>query len=184
MNTGSPLQGTLTRPMDYRSLFMTPHGRLAPQPFARGFILLTGAMLVITVLKSVVSPALEILQYTLVFPYFCLFAKRLHDAGLSAWLWLAFLGGFGIVSLILSVIFLPALSPGAFEIQAETQKIMEAEGLSAGFESLSDRAPEYVRLASVTTVLSFLIASALTGLAAFRLRSDPRANPHGPPVST
>ncbi len=81
--------------MDFRSLFLDPQGRLAPRPFARGFILLTGAMMVITVLSSVASPGLGILQYALVFPYVCLFGKRLHDAGLSAWLWL---GGTNLLS--------------------------------------------------------------------------------------
>ncbi len=184
MNPGLPLQGTPIRPMDYRFLFFTPQGRLAPQPFARGFVLLTGIMLVITVLKSVVSPGLEVLQYALIFPYLCLFAKRLHDAGLSGWLWLAFLAGSGITTLIASAILLPVLSPGAYEIQLETQKVMEDQGLSAGFEALAARAAEYARLAAVTSVAGFLFASALTGFIAYRMRSDPRANPHGPPVTS
>ena len=183
MTTGMNLQGTSLRPMDFRFLFLQPQGRLAPIPFARGLILLTATLMVISVLAAVASPSLGVLQYTLVFPYVCLFAKRLHDAGLSGWLWLAFLAGFGFFNMFLSAFLLPVLSPGAFEIQTEVQKLMETGGFTAAFESLAERAPEYARLAVVTTIAAFLIASALTGFAAFRMRSDPKPNRHGPPTS-
>lgn len=182
MQTGQTLQGYAPSPMDFRYLFLEPQGRLSPRPFARGFILLTGAMMIITLLSAVVSPGLGILQYALVFPYVCLFGKRLHDAGLSAWLWLGFLAGFGFISMVFSMMFLPVLSPAAFEVQGEMQKLMETEGMAAAFEALSQRAPEYARLAAVTTIASFLIASGLTGYAAFRMRSDPKPNKYGPPA--
>lgn len=182
MKPGQNLQEYVPSTMDFRFLFLEPQGRIAPNPFARGFILLTGAMMIITLLSAVASPGLGILQYTLVFPYLCLFGKRLHDAGLSAWLWLGFLAGFGFLSMVFSMMFLPILSPAAFAVQAEMQKLMEAEGLNAAFEALSVRAPEYARLAAVTTIASFLIASGLTGYAAYRMRSDPNPNRHGPPT--
>lgn len=168
--------------MDFRSLFLEPQGRLAPRPFARGFVVLTGAMVIVTVLSAVVSPGLGILQYALVFPYLCLFGKRLHDAGLSAWLWLGFLVGSGIINMIFSMMFLPVLSPAAFAMQAEMQELMQAQGMSAALEALAGRAQEYARLSAVTTIASFLVASALTGYAAFRMRSDPKPNRHGPPT--
>ena len=183
MTTGLDLQGNDYPRMDYRFLFLEPQGRLAPLPFARGFVLLTGAMLVITTLTAVASPNLGILQYALLFPYICLFGKRLHDAGLSAWLWLAFLAGFGFFSMFLSAILLPVLSPQAFAVQSEVQVIMAEQGFAAALESLTGRAAEYARLSAVTTVAAFLLASGLTGFAAFRMRSDPKPNRHGPPAS-
>lgn len=183
MTNGLNLQGTSLRPMDFRFLFLQPQGRLAPVPFARGLILLTGALMVITILAAVVLPNFGVLQYALIFPYVCLFTKRLHDAGLSGWLWLAFLAGFGFANLVLSAVLLPVLSPDAFAIQAEVQKLMESGGFNAAFQALEARAQEYARLSVVTTVTAFLIASALTGFAAFRMRSDPKPNRHGPPAS-
>lgn len=184
MSTGLDLQGNDYPRMDYRFLFLEPQGRLAPLPFARGFVLLTGAMMVITTLTAVASPSLGILQYALLFPYICLFGKRLHDAGLSAWLWLAFLAGFGFFSMFLSAILLPVLSPQAFAVQSEVQTIMAEQGFAAALESLTGRAAEYARLSAVTTVAVFLLASGLTGFAAFRMRSDPKPNRHGPPASS
>ncbi len=169
--------------MNFRYLFLEPQGRLAPKPFVRGLIVLTAAFMVITVLSAIVSPGLGILQYTLVFPYLCLFGKRLHDAGLSAWLWLAYAAAAGVFSMVFSAILLPMLSPGAFVMQGEIQKIMETDGFAAGFEALAERAPEYARLSAVTSVASLLLASGLIGFAAFRMRSDPKPNRHGPPPS-
>ena len=66
---------------------------------------------------------------------------------------------------------------------AEVQKLMESGGFNAAFQALEARASEYARLSVVTTVTAFLLASALTGFAAFRMRSDPKPNRHGPPAS-
>ncbi len=182
MTPARHLQRNDPRPMDYRFLFLEPKGRLAPTPFARGLVVLTGIFMVITVLSAVVSPGLGILQYAVVFPYVCLFGKRLHDAGLSAWLWLVFLAGTGFFSMMLSAILLPVLSPQAYEMQAELQKIMEADGLNAFLEALTARGAEYARLSAVTSVATLLISSAFTGFAAYRMRSDPKTNRHGPPT--
>lgn len=182
MTPTSDPQGNDLRRMDFRFLFLEPQGRLAPKPFGRGLVLLTGAGMMISVLTAVVSPGLNMLQYALVFPYICLFGKRLHDAGLTAWLWIAFLAGLGFLNMFLSAILLPVLSPGAFAIQVEVQETMQAAGFTAAFEELALRAEEYARLSAVTTLAAFLISSAITGFAAFRLRSDPKPNRHGPPT--
>ncbi len=182
MTPASDLQGNDPLRMDYRFLFLEPQGRLAPRPFGRGLVLLTGACMMISVLTAVVSPGLNVLQYALVFPYICLFGKRLHDAGLTAWLWIAFLAGLGFLNMFLSAILLPVLSPGAFAIQVEVQETMQTVGFTAAFEELALRAEEYARLSAVTTLAAFLISSAITGFAAFRLRSDPKPNRHGPPT--
>lgn len=182
MTQASDLQGNDPLRMDFRFLFLEPQGRLAPRPFGRGLVLLTGACMMISMLTAVVSPGLNVLQYALVFPYICLFGKRLHDAGLTAWLWIAFLAGLGFLNMFLSAILLPVLSPGAFAIQVEVQETMQTVGFTAAFEELALRAEEYARLSAVTTLAAFLISSAITGFAAFRLRSDPKTNRHGPPT--
>ena len=182
MTPASYLQGNDPRPMDFRFLFLEPQGRLAPKPFGRGLVLLTGGGMIISVLTAVVSPGLNVLQYALVFPYICLFGKRLHDAGLTAWLWIAFLAGLGFLNMFLSAMLLPVLSPGAFAIQVEVQETMQTAGFTAAFEELALRAEEYARLSAVTTLAAFLISSAITGFAAFRLRSDPGPNRHCPPT--
>ncbi|KCZ95982.1 hypothetical protein HHI_04387 [Hyphomonas hirschiana VP5] len=168
--------------MDFRHVFFDPKGRIGPRTFGQGYVLLTGAMLVVTVLSLIASPGAGILQYALVFPYICLFGKRLHDAGLSAWLWLVFLLGYFLINVVASAILVPILAPETQAIQLEVQKVMEANGLNAGMEELARRAPEIAQSSALVNVIVLLIASAIVGFVAYRLRSDPQPNRHGPPT--
>lgn len=169
-------------PMDFRRVFFDPQGRIGPRVFGQGYILLTGVMLVVTVLSVVVSPGVAILQYALVFPYICLFGKRLHDAGQSAWLWLVFLMGYFLINVVASAILVPVMAPETHAIQLEVQKVMEAGGFNAGMEELARRAPEIAQSSALVNVAVLLIASAIVGFAAYSLRSDPNTNRHGPPT--
>lgn len=167
--------------MEYRKIFFDPKGRMGPRSFARAYILLTGLMLVIMVASVIGSPSFGILQYALVFPYLSIFSKRLHDAGLSAWLWPLFLLGAGVANLISTAFLMPVLAPDVFALQTEIQKMMEAEGFNAAMDALSREAPEIARLSATVSVASFLVSSAITGFVAFALRPDPRPNRHGSP---
>lgn len=169
--------------MDFVPLFLDPQGRLAPRRFGQAYILLTAAMLFITALIALTGPGIAILQYALVFPYICVFGKRLHDAGLSAWLWLAFLAGYFVINMIVTMVFMPGLAPEAYAIQQEVQVIMQEKGLSAGMEETARRTPEITRLTGHISVLAFLAGSAITGFTAYKLKSDPSVNRFGPPVA-
>lgn len=169
--------------MDFRSVFFDPQGRIGPRTFGQGYVLLTGVMLVVTVLSLVAAPGMAILQYALVFPYICLFGKRLHDAGLSAWLWLVFLLGYFLINVVASAILMPVLAPETHAIQLEVQEVMVENGLNAGMEELARRAPEIAQTSALVNVVVLLIASAITGFAAYSLRSDPNTNRHGPPTT-
>lgn len=169
--------------MDFRTLFFEPKGRIGPRSFGQGYILLTGAMLVITALGVTVWPQAAVLQYALVFPYICVFGKRLHDAGQTAWLWGLFLAGYFVISLVASAALLPSLAPEAYAIQLEMQELWEEQGFDAAMQALSQRAPEVARSSATVNIISLLIASAITGFVAFRLPSDPRPNRHGPPTT-
>ena len=168
--------------MDYRRIFFDPQGRIGPRMFGQAYVLLTGAMLVITVLSLVATPGAGILQYALVFPYICVFGKRLHDAGLSAWIWLLCLLGYFFINVVGSAMLMPMLAPDAFAIQAEIQEQMQSSGLNAAMEELARRAPEIAQSSALVNVVSLLISSAIIGFAVFSLRSDPKPNRYGPPT--
>ncbi len=173
--------------MDFRFLFLEPQGRLAPKAFARGFVVLTAASLIITILSSIAAPGLGPLQFVLVFPYLCLFAKRLHDAGLTAWFWLAFLAGYGLVNLVATSVLFPVLSPQAYAMQPEVQAILvdvlKGGNSPAELEAHTARMQLFTRLSVVTAAAALLISSGFAGFAAFRMRSDPKPNRYGPPTT-
>ncbi|MEH6695966.1 MAG: hypothetical protein V7675_13040 [Hyphomonas sp.] len=168
--------------MDVQHVLLSPKGRIGPRDFSRGLILLTGAMMIIQIAAALVSPAFGILQYPLVFSYVCVFGKRLHDGGRSAWLYLAFLAGYFFIVTVGSAVLLPILSPGAYSMQAEFQKLAQSGGISAAFEAMTNDARELARESVLTTIVTFLAASGILGLIGRRLNSDPSSNIYGPPT--
>lgn len=168
--------------MDFRRTFFDPQGRAGPRDFARGLILLTGVMVAIQTLTVIAGPQTNVLQYALVFPYICVFAKRLHDAGQSAWLWLIFLVGWLVLNAVAGGILMQLMVPGAMELSTELVNAMMApEGVNQAV--LNEKVEEFSRLSAVPSILAFLIASGLTGYVAYSLRSDPNPNRFGPPTT-
>jgi uncharacterized membrane protein YhaH (DUF805 family) len=168
--------------MDIQHVLLSPNGRIGPRDFGRGLILLTGAMMIVQIAVALTSPAFGMLQYPLVFSYVCVFGKRLHDGGYSAWLYLPFLLGYFVISTVATALFMPMLSPGALAMQAEFQALAQAGQFAAAVEEVAKNAPELARLSILTTTVAFLLTSGVLGLIGGRLRSDPASNRYGPPT--
>lgn len=168
--------------MDARFVFFNPEGRTAPSLFGQGFIVLTGVCMIVQIAAVLVSPAFGLMQYAMIFPYLCVFAKRLHDAGQSAWWYVAFLAGYMLLNVIFGAITLPLLSPDAYALQAEFQVVMQQHGMARMFEVISERAQELQRLSVVSSVASFLLSSAVLGFIALRLKQDAGPNKYGVPL--
>lgn len=167
--------------MDFRYVFLEPKGRLSPRLFAQGYILLTAALLVITVVATFFLPGLGILQYALVFPFLCVFGKRFHDAGMSAWFWVLAVFASLILQMMLTILLMPGLSPDAWRMYLEATEVAQVEGSDVGLDLLTSQAQDIMRAAGLSSVASLLIASAIIGLIVYRLRPDPKPNRHGPP---
>ena len=169
--------------MDVQHVLLSPKGRIGPSDFGRGLILLTGVMMLVQIASALVAPAFGILQYPLVFSYVCVFGKRLHDSGRTAWLYLAFLAGYFFIVTVGSAFLLPMLSPDAFSMQAEFQKVAQSGGIAAAFDAMTQDAQKLARQSVLTTVVTFLIASGILGLIGGRLKSDTSSNAYGPPTA-
>lgn len=163
-------------------VFLSPHGRLSPAAFGQALIVLVAIMMLVMIAAAYLSQGLGMFQTLLIFPYICVFGKRLHDAGQSAWLYLVFLLGYFILTAIFTAIFLPLFSPTAAEMQIEFQNIALGGDFSGAMEALSEKSLEFAQASIFTTVFAFLTANALLGYLAWRLASDPDTNRHGPPT--
>lgn len=160
-----------------------PVGRLARNQFLRGLILCLIAAMFAQIFVSFVSPGFSVLNTALIYPFLCVFGKRLHDAGLTAWWFLAFLAGYFILSTLLTAILLPLISPESAAMQAELQEIGLHDGLGAMWASAMEQAPAINRASIMTTLIVLLITNAVMGLIAASLTSDPNTNKHGPPTA-
>lgn len=166
--------------MDIGYVLLSPRGRIGPRDFLRGLILLTGASLVVQVLMVAVAVEATLLHYPILWGYFCVFGKRLHDAGQTAWFNAAFLVGYIVVSSILNAMLLPFLSPQIVPLMLQIQEIGTKGDFMGMLSAQQEHAVQITRGTALTTFASFLIASAALAFIGSRLPSDPDSNTHGP----
>lgn len=170
--------------MDMKHVLLSSKGRIGPRVFLRGLIVLTAVFILVQMAGNFVSPLFGLLAYPMVYAYACLFSKRLHDAGHSGWLFLLFLLGYFVANMIITGLFLPILSPVAFEAYS-----VFGQDLAGLMEAMRTQSEEFEHLTALptqsslllTTLTSFLLTSALLGFIASRLPSDPGPNRYGPP---
>ncbi len=81
--------------MNWQSLFLSPDGRIKRQDFWIGWAILVG----VSVVFGFVPIIGQLVHLFAIYVMVCLYAKRLHDMGRSAWLQLA-PWGIGILALI------------------------------------------------------------------------------------
>lgn len=91
-----------------QNLLLTFEGRIGPTSLMQGTVAVFALAVVIQLLALVV-PFLGILGLALLYPMFCLHAKRFHDGGKPAIWTLAVLGGVVVGGFILSMILTPLL---------------------------------------------------------------------------
>jgi len=171
--------------MDLAHLLFNPNGRSGQRDFLRGAILLTGFWIVAQVLITYGGAAIGmmagLLTWASVYCYLCVYGKRLHDSGRSAWLFLVFLIGYMIISALTMEIGVRLFAPGALEVRSEMEYLMQREGM---VKAVMTHGPAYNKMTLVPQMLSLLISNAVLAYVAAKLKSDPQANQHGEPTGT
>lgn len=89
-----------------QSLLITFEGRIGPNSLMQGTVAVFAIAVLINIL-AIVIPFISILGIALLYPLFCLYAKRFHDGGKPAIWTLAVLAGVFVGSMILSAILTP-----------------------------------------------------------------------------
>jgi uncharacterized membrane protein YhaH (DUF805 family) len=161
-------------------LFLSPQGRATTGQFWVGVIVLLVVGLALSLpsnfgLVDVTSPESQSLQMVLlvvsialIYPQLCVYAKRFHDAGKSAWWFLAVIG----VSILLNFIVGIMLTIPYFPQLAAAQGDQEA--MIAIQASMQEK---IVWPATGVGIVIGLIVAFVVG----NLRSDPGENKYGPP---
>lgn len=168
--------------MNLTTLLFNPNGRINTRDFWRGVILLVGAMIILQVLSvyggPILSMAVGLFSFAMPYAYLCVFGKRLHDTGRSAWWFLAALGAYIVLATLLSLFLVPLLAPGSVELQEEMQMIME----QGQFADAMAYMPAIAKAQMIPTLLGLFAVNAAIGYVVARLNSDPGTNEYGPPT--
>lgn len=91
-----------------QNLLLSFNGRIGPTSLMQGTVVVF-VLAIILQLLTLVLPFISILGLALLYPLFCLYAKRLHDGGKPAIWTLAVLAGVFVGGIILGMILTPLI---------------------------------------------------------------------------
>ncbi|MEL6324344.1 MAG: DUF805 domain-containing protein [Pseudomonadota bacterium] len=167
--------------MGLGGILFNPNGRINASEFWRGLIVLIAASIVLNV-ASVYGPIalsliLGLVSLLFIYPYICLFGKRLHDANRSAWWFLAFLAG-AIIASFIGGFLMQSVIPGQAEFTEEIEELSQ----SGDFNAVLELTREQSRSLMIPSIISSTVISLIIGWFAARLPSEPGPNQYGPPT--
>lgn len=167
-------------------VFFSPTGRIDRKTFLFGAIALFAASVGADFLQASLAPSMAMLSLILVaLIWWCaltVYGKRLHDAGLSAWLLIAFALLYWVIYFIGTLVFLPILDPEFHAFQAELEAQVQAGTMS--IMEMIQRTSEVESSPVLTSIASNGVATLIVGGIHFLLGSNAGANKHGPATST
>ncbi len=159
------------------NLLFSPNGRIARNRFWQGMVILTVASVLVAAGAVMLGTFVSLLGYALIYPYICVYGKRLHDAGLTAWWVIGVWLGTVVFNFILSLFLTPFfMGEEELAIQEEMSERMMSGDFAGFLEGAEILAAELLPLTLFLTVLTNLVAAIVVGL----LPSEPRENKHGP----
>lgn len=158
-------------------LIFNPNGRIGRNRFWQGMVILTVASILVVAGNTMVHPAVGFVNLLLIYPYICVYGKRLHDVGTTAWwviaIWLASM----VVSFIFGLIFGPMfMSPEMLDIQEEMSERMAQGDFAGFFEGAEILADKMLPLNILATIGTNLVLAAAIGV----LPTQQHENKHGP----
>ena len=167
--------------MPILNLLFNPNGRINTRDFWRGVILLVGAMMLLQlgVYGGIfMASAFGFLQIFVFFPYLCVYGKRFHDSGRTAWFYVLALIAYVILSIILGGVLSQLMVPNLAELEEELQLVMRGGDLN---EVVAVNLAIQKKL-MIPSILTLFGANALIGFVVASLASDPHENQHGLPT--
>ncbi len=163
------------------NLLFSPNGRIARNRFWQGMVVLTVASVLVAAGAVMVGTLVSLLGYALIYPYICVYGKRLHDAGLTAWWVIGVWLGTVVFNFILSLFLTPMfMGEEELAIQEEMTERLLSGDLAGMMEGAEILAAELLPLTIFLTVVINLVAAIIVGL----LPTEPRENKHGPVPGT
>ena len=160
------------------TLLSPPKGRIGPSEFQTAALILIGVTFVLNLLPitgvSVLGMIGGLLSLVLIYPWVCIWVKRLHDAGKAWWYFLIVIVAYAVINSIAAQIVASMI------VGDLTQAMMEAQTMEELMQAPQAMAQ---KVALPSAILSALIAFGLVFAANKLLPSDAEANKFGPPTS-
>jgi len=153
-------------------------GRTTPNQFWQGIILLVGTQIILYLGTAYISLWLMFLFFPLIYPYVCVYAKRLHDSGKTGWLFLTFFVGWMVVSMFMNIVLAGFSNIDAVAVDQELQLLGEDGDIDAILALLK----EVIQADLLLSLVGVMAGNAIVGFPCASLRSDPHDNQYGPVI--
>lgn len=170
------------------NLLFNPTGRIGAQTFIRGALILLAIQFFFHLSAKIsfgLFSVMSIVWLLSVYCWFCVFAKRFHDAGYSGALFIPlvvvwFIAGYFVWGFAMSLTTDPEILTQVLEISQEMQGSSDP---ALAEEALGLISTMLSQGAIAAALASFLLSGAVAfGINAI-LKSDPNENEHGQPVA-
>ena len=166
-------------------LLLNTNGRIARNRFWQGMVILTVASVVVSSAALLVHPSLDYASLALIFPYICVYGKRLHDAGQTAWWVVAIWFGVVVIQVILFLILLftvlpMMMSPDQRELWDEIMRLSEKGDTDEAMKGVEALLEQMQGLFHRTSLFVLVVSNAVMAIIIGFLKTEPRENKHGP----
>ncbi|MEQ8557009.1 MAG: DUF805 domain-containing protein [Henriciella sp.] len=166
------------------NLLFNPQGRILKNRFWQGLVVLTVASVILNAAQVMIGASMGagaiiffLMGIVLLYSNICVYGKRFHDAGTTAWWILAVWIGSFIISLIMSAVF------GGLFLGDEGRAIQEeiAERFAQGdWAVLAQGAERLAELQLPLSIMTTIVTAVVLGFIVGSLATEPRTNKHGP----
>lgn len=158
---------------------MSANGRMAPADFQKAGLVLVAIAFVIGLtplfLPVVAAGALSlIVSLALIYPWVCIWSKRLHDAGKSGWLFLVALVVWFVLLMIVNQIVTVMFGGESARMMAAAMETGNPDAIMQASEASSQAT------AVPSAILSALVSIGMIFGANAILKQDPEENRYGP----
>lgn len=169
--------------MGIMGVLFNPNGRIQANQFWQGIIVLAAYLIIVNIiggfLPTILTTILGLSIYLLPYPYLCVYGKRLHDSGKTAWLYLPF-----FIAFLIMFALVVSASPGFSDFLSV---YMEAATAGEDPEVIQSMMEEFMageggRAMAIRALIYLIIINLVFGFFVSRMFSDPNTNKHGPPV--
>ena len=168
------------------NLLFSPNGRIGPQEFFKGMMILAVISAVITLTGLVsfqLSQILGLVSFLLLIPLFFLLIKRSHDAGKSGWMSIVWFILWIIIFVILGMlvnIIMPSAAQGELETALESV-VLEGGGLGDIMALTKEMGPAIAKQTAIPSALAGLVGTAIGAFVINMLnKHDDHENQFGP----
>lgn len=157
---------------------MSANGRMAPADFQKAGFVLVAISFVLALtplfLPLMVAGLISLLSLVLIYPWVCIWSKRLHDAGKSGWLFLVVMVVWIVIGLIVSQIVTLLFGGESARMMAAAMETGNMDAIMQANEATSQA------IALPTAIINALVGVGVVLAGNAILKQEPHENRYGP----